>query len=194
MKYIFNIILFFIAISSSLVEAKPFAINNPQLFDSRDIEIWNKVYADIKNQDDLNSLLKTISDKYQLKYIEAYNAKKVIRIKVEKATLIEKFDIKMTISEYIQDVQSLLAYLILKVDSQNTDKIIKNRVKTFLTTKGYYNSDIRIVKDYSKDKASIRIIIDENNPCLVREVKYKLKLLMVLLQILKQEIFAIEMK
>ena len=116
-----------------MVEAKPFAINNPDIFDARDLKLWNEKYKNIKSNDELNDLLKSISNKYQLKYVEAINAKNIIRINVEKAILIEKFDIKMTISEYISEVQSLLNFLILKVDSKNTDNDHREKDQKFLS-------------------------------------------------------------
>ena len=162
--------------SSSLLSAKPFAINNPDIFDARDLKLWNEKYKNIKSYDELDDLLKSISNKYQLKYVEAINAKNIIRINVEKAILIEKFDIKMTISEYISEVQSLLNFLILKVDSKNTDMIIEKRIKNFLVKKGYHKGEISIKKDYVQQRDRIQIIVDEKKPCLIREIKYKLDL------------------
>ena len=145
-------------------------------FDARDLKLWNEKYKNIKSYDELDDLLKSISNKYQLKYVEAINAKNIIRINVEKAILIEKFDIKMTISEYISEVQSLLNFLILKVDSKNTDMIIEKRIKNFLVKKGYHKGEISIKKDYVQQRVRIQIIVDEKKPCLIREIKYKLDL------------------
>ena len=176
MKYLLNIVAILITLSSSLLSAKPFAINNPDIFDARDLKLWNEKYKNIKSYDELDDLLKSISNKYQLKYVEAINAKNIIRINVEKAILIEKFDIKMTISEYISEVQSLLNFLILKVDSKNTDMIIEKRIKNFLVKKGYHKGEISIKKDYVQQRVRIQIIVDEKKPCLIREIKYKLDL------------------
>ena len=116
-----------------------FALSNSDIFSARDLEIWNREYKDIKNQKQLQSLLKSIGSKYELSKLEAYKGKNVIRIRVKRERIIEKFDIKMSISEFVPDLQSSLAYLILKVDSGNTDDLIRKKVKHFMIQKGFFN-------------------------------------------------------
>lgn len=176
MNIFLYIFIFLFTIISQEIIAKPFAIQNSELIAVDDLELWNKEYKNIKSQRELNELLKSISDKYQLRSIEAYDAKNIIKIVIKKAILIEKFDIKMSVSEFIPEIQSNLAYLIMKVDSSNTDTLIERKVKSYLASKGYFNAEIKITKKYKEEKAVIQIIINEKQPCLVRDIIYKIKL------------------
>lgn len=128
-------------------------------------------YPDIMDATALESLLIEISRKKPLLSLEATLEDGIIVIRGVAARPISEINFKLTTRRFLNELESRAYKYFGQVNSPEIRAKLKLMTQSYLRRRGFYRAKVSLKTTSKGDKESLEIKVDEDYPCLIREIR-----------------------
>lgn len=178
MRRLFQVLLFLsllLAHSESAVAGTPWRVDSGLIPDAS-VERLQARYADIKDADELEALLRDIGRRHPTLRLDAYFENNMWVVEGLKAPLVVDIELTM-VSRFLRTpLAAAVQNYVGQVDSPEIQAKVKDVVSKYLRKRGYPGTKVKIETEKQDDGIAYKVAINEGNPCIIERIELGFKL------------------
>ncbi len=151
--------------------AAPWSID-PALLSHRTQEKLQKQFPDIRNADDLESLLRAVSRSNPVRNLQAEWSQGQWQLIGTKVPLISDIRFDLTTRVFRRELESVTQPFLRQISTPEIHQRIHESIAAFLSKKGFQKARVEVSSTAKGGQSSLTILVREGYPCLIEAISY----------------------